>query len=346
MMLGVTWFFAVPDSFAQALYPTDTRKPAQPSRPKGKAQTVSVSPYARSNNTANSSTNNAAKPAQQTISQPVAHPVVTAPKQQPFVAPAAKSPQHVLTLPEKYKQKTEPTESKPIVTAPVLPKATSASVMPATPLATAPVPDSLAKPLTGMSIADVIDSTIKNAPDMPQQVASVTPPPEKITESEPAKPALLSVSEPEDEAPAKAAPHQPSKQDIAGLGEDKPRFYWPLRGRVISTFGAKGSGKQNDGMNITAPKGTAVRSAANGLVVYSGKDLGGLGNLVLIRHSGGYHTAYAHVDNPLVQTGDKVKAGEAIANVGKTGNVTTPQLHFEIRQGKKAVNPSKYLPQA
>lgn len=344
-MLGFTWFVAVPDCSAQNLYPTDTRKPAPASRPKGTAQTVSVSPYARDNN-------NAAKQSSPpSTSSP--HTAQYAPSRpQPFAAqPMARptAPQQVLTLPERYKQKTEPTEAKPIVTAPVTPAKVAAppSVMPATPLAKAPVPPSLAKPLDGMSIADVIDSTIKNAPDMPEQdkVAAV-PPPEKIEDTTPDKPTLLSVSEPDDTASGKAAPHQPSKQAIAGLGDSAPRFYWPLRGRVVSTFGAKGSGKQNDGMNIAAPKGTAVRSAASGLVVYSGKDLGGLGNLVLIRHSGGYHTAYAHLDNPMVQTGDKVKAGEAIANVGKTGNVTTPQLHFEIRQGKKAVNPAKHLPQA
>lgn len=99
----------------------------------------------------------------------------------------------------------------------------------------------------------------------------------------------------------------------------------------------------NDGIDIGAPQGTTVRTAAMGDVVYVGDNVAGFGNLILIKHGGGYATAYGHVQSPLVKRGDRVAAGQAIAQVGKTGNVGTPQLHFEVRKGTQAVNPNGYL---
>jgi murein DD-endopeptidase MepM/ murein hydrolase activator NlpD len=87
-----------------------------------------------------------------------------------------------------------------------------------------------------------------------------------------------------------------------------------------------------------------VRAAAPGEVVYTGDNVAGFGNLVLIRHSGGFATAYGHIQKPLVKRGDHVTAGQSIAQIGKTGNVATPQLHFEIRKGTLAVDPKPYLP--
>ncbi len=122
------------------------------------------------------------------------------------------------------------------------------------------------------------------------------------------------------------------------------KFVWPVNGKIISSFGAIGKGRKNDGINISAASGTAVKAGDKGVVAYAGNGLKGFGNLILIKHTDGYITAYAHNDKLLVKKGQTVLRGEKIATVGKTGGVTTPQLHFEVRAGKKAVNPKNYLP--
>ncbi|MDA0663858.1 MAG: peptidoglycan DD-metalloendopeptidase family protein [Proteobacteria bacterium] len=121
-------------------------------------------------------------------------------------------------------------------------------------------------------------------------------------------------------------------------------FLLPVRGKLISSFGSQGQGLHNDGVNIAAARGTPVRAAENGIVVYSGNALLGFGNMILIRHADGFMTAYAHNDTIDVKRGDTVRRGQAIATVGSTGSVSTPQLHFEVRKGKSAVDPAKYLP--
>ena len=121
------------------------------------------------------------------------------------------------------------------------------------------------------------------------------------------------------------------------------RFAWPLEGRIISTFGPKEGGIHNDGINILARKGTAVKVAENGVVVYADDDLEGYGNLVLVRHAGGWVTAYAHNDSVTVKEGDVVKRGQLIARVGDSGGVPQPQLHFEVRRGRTALDPLRYL---
>lgn len=121
------------------------------------------------------------------------------------------------------------------------------------------------------------------------------------------------------------------------------KFAWPVRGQVISKFGVIAKGRNNDGINIKAPLGTTVKAADAGTIAYAGNELKGFGNLILIKHSGGWITAYAHNDSLNVRKGQKVRKGEKIATVGSTGGVSSPQLHFEIRAGKKAVNPLNYL---
>jgi len=121
------------------------------------------------------------------------------------------------------------------------------------------------------------------------------------------------------------------------------KFLWPLRGRVIDGYGSKDGGLHNDGINIAAPRGTPVRAADNGVVAYAGNELRGFGNLVLIKHSGGWVTAYAHTDEILVRRGAVVTRGQVIARTGNSGNVSQPQLHFEIRQGTRAVDPLRFL---
>jgi len=123
----------------------------------------------------------------------------------------------------------------------------------------------------------------------------------------------------------------------------KSLFAWPVRGAVISKYGSGDLGRRNDGVNIAAPAGTAVRAAADGEVVYRGAELDGFGNLLLIKHTDGFVTAYGHNDAMLVRKGQKVRQGQVIAKVGQTGAVTTPQLHFEIRQNLKSVDPAALL---
>ena len=121
------------------------------------------------------------------------------------------------------------------------------------------------------------------------------------------------------------------------------KFAWPLRGRILVKFGPRGGGVHNDGINIAARAGTPVRAAEDGIVAYAGNELRGFGNLLLIRHAGNWMSAYAHSRVVLVRRGDRVKRGQTIARVGSTGNVTRPQLHFELRKGDEAVNPARHL---
>jgi murein DD-endopeptidase MepM/ murein hydrolase activator NlpD len=131
--------------------------------------------------------------------------------------------------------------------------------------------------------------------------------------------------------------------DIATANGAAPQFRWPVRGRVISGFGPMTNGQQNDGINLAVPEGTAVRSAEDGVVAYSGNELKGYGNLVLVRHSNGFVTAYAHASELMVKKGDNVRRGQVIARSGATGTVPAPQLHFEIRKGSVPVDPMQFL---
>jgi len=124
---------------------------------------------------------------------------------------------------------------------------------------------------------------------------------------------------------------------------DAPAFAWPVAGRVISDFGATATGGRNDGINIATTSGAPIHAAASGTVTYAGDELKNYGNLVLVKHSGGYTTAYAHAERLVVRKGDFVARGQVIGYAGQTGDVTTPQLHFEIRQRTTPVNPRAYL---
>lgn len=121
------------------------------------------------------------------------------------------------------------------------------------------------------------------------------------------------------------------------------KFMRPVDGKIISGFGPKPDGLHNDGINIKAARGTPVRAAENGVIAYTGSEMQGYGNLVLIRHGDRYMTAYAHMDKTLVKKGDVVKAGQSIGTVGSSGGVDSPQLHFEVRKGTEALNPAGYL---
>ena len=122
-----------------------------------------------------------------------------------------------------------------------------------------------------------------------------------------------------------------------------PTFRWPVRGKVIAGYGAKTNGKANDGLNLAVPEGTPVKAAEDGVVAYAGNELKGYGNLVLVRHANGYVTAYAHASELLVKRGDTIKRGQVIAKSGQSGEVASPQLHFEIRKGSTPVDPLQFL---
>ena len=120
-------------------------------------------------------------------------------------------------------------------------------------------------------------------------------------------------------------------------------FDWPIRGTVLSGFGRKPDGSRNDGINIEARAGAEVQAAAAGQVVYAGSELAGYGQLILLRHEGGFVTAYAHNSRLLVREGDQVTRGQAIAAAGSSGTVETSQVHFEIRRGVNPEDPMRYL---
>jgi len=122
-----------------------------------------------------------------------------------------------------------------------------------------------------------------------------------------------------------------------------PVFAWPVNGPLISDFGTTANGGKNDGINIAANKDTPIRASAAGTVTYAGDELKNYGNLVLVKHAGGYTTAYAHADRLIVARGDFVTRGQVIGYVGQTGDVSKPQLHFEIRSATTPINPHAYL---
>ena len=133
------------------------------------------------------------------------------------------------------------------------------------------------------------------------------------------------------------------KDSIKKIANKTNRFSWPVRGEVISKFGPKSAGLYNDGINIKAKDGQAVSSSEDGIVAYVGSELKGYGNLVIVKHSGGWISAYAHLKNSAVAIGQKISKGQKIGNVGNSGKVKFPQLYFGLRKGRDAVNPENYL---
>ena len=155
-----------------------------------------------------------------------------------------------------------------------------------------------------------------------------------------ATPAALA---PVPEAPAAGAavPSAPNREVrfAAGAGD----FTWPVDGRIIQAYGNTARGVRNDGVNIAADAGVVVRASRGGEVAFVGAGLKAFGNLVLVKHEGGWITAYAHLGNVSVEEGQRLDQGSVIGSVGMTGRVDQPQLHFEIRKSRKPVNPEDYL---
>jgi murein DD-endopeptidase MepM/ murein hydrolase activator NlpD len=217
-------------------------------------------------------------------------------------------------------------DSEPVVVVMVTPPAASTALVP--PQA-APLPASGNKP---------IQLTPQASPPVAKPAApapKATPAPATTKPAATPKPPQAAV------VPPPVAP-KPSSQTAGSSGAHD--FIWPVSGNVLKAFGASADGVRNDGVNIGAPRGTDIKAAATGEVVYAGSELVGFGNLVLIRHPGGWVTAYAHADTIVVKEGDLVKQGQRIGTVGQTGNASSPQLHFELRKGKEPVNPAGHLP--
>ena len=171
----------------------------------------------------------------------------------------------------------------------------------------------------------------KKAPDA-KAVAEVKP----AAEPKSAKAAKQPVAEAPVETTASVAPHtEPSAPAAA-------EFRWPARGHILKSFGEK-AGEKSDGINIALPEGTPIKAAENGVVAYAGNELKGYGNLVLVRHDNGFVSAYANNSELKVKKGDTVKRGQVIAASGQTGNVSSPQLHFELRRGSTPVDPMGFL---
>jgi murein DD-endopeptidase MepM/ murein hydrolase activator NlpD len=139
--------------------------------------------------------------------------------------------------------------------------------------------------------------------------------------------------------PAPAPVIEPLKASVPVSEAANPEFRWPARGRIIQAFKPGG----NDGINIAVPEGTSVKAAESGVVAYAGNELKGYGNLILIRHPNGFVSAYANTSDIEVKRGETVKRGQTIAKSGQSGNVASPQLHFELRKGTTPVDPTQYL---
>jgi murein DD-endopeptidase MepM/ murein hydrolase activator NlpD len=192
--------------------------------------------------------------------------------------------------------------------------------------------------------ATATKGTSKAAPKAAQPLAA---PSTAKTAAPKATPAKATPAPPKPETSQQAAVVTPSDETptpvVAKSSDGTPSFRWPVKGRVIAGFGPKPNGQQNDGINLAVPEGTPIKAAEDGVVAYAGNELKGYGNLVLIRHANGYVTAYAHAKELMVKRGDQIKRGQVIANSGQTGNVDTPQLHFEVRKGPAPLDPMPLL---
>jgi murein DD-endopeptidase MepM/ murein hydrolase activator NlpD len=162
------------------------------------------------------------------------------------------------------------------------------------------------------------DDPIRSAPLKPVRTARADPPVAKLP---------------------LAAPTTLQRVETALGVSSGQRFIWPVNGTVIESFGDMDGGERNDGINIAAPLDSPIRAAQAGTVSYAGNELRSYGNLILIKHDGGYITAYAHANRMAVAKGQHVEQGQIIGYAGTSGDVTRPQVHFEIRRDSHPVDP-------
>lgn len=204
-------------------------------------------------------------------------------------------------------------------------------------------PAGVSRPITTASISNKAPAV--SAPAPRKQTTSAQPvaaaPSGSVEKSALPQPAVVKEARPTKpiETPVVVASVQ-EETDVTSA-----QFRWPVRGRIISDFGAKPGGGKNEGVNLAVPEGTPVKAADDGTVIYSGNELKGYGNLVLLRHSDGWVSAYAHNSELKVKRGDTIRRGDTVGLAGATGSVSQPQVHFELRKGNKPVDPLKHLPQ-
>jgi murein DD-endopeptidase MepM/ murein hydrolase activator NlpD len=226
----------------------------------------------------------------------------------------------------------------------VYPQATSRSA-PVSAIEEAPVIVE-APPSVNAAELPPVTPPVPETPSQPLYVDDTVPPASQVTEYETNPSHQLRL-------PAEKKPEAMPKETVTSTKTtttvvEQPKavganFIWPVKGKIISGYGKKPDGSFNDGINIAANQGEPVVAADDGEVVYSGNELQGYGNMVIVRHDDGVMTAYAHADRILVDKGDTVRQGVAIATVGKSGGVEQPQLHFGVRVNKQPVDPVGYL---
>lgn len=162
---------------------------------------------------------------------------------------------------------------------------------------------------------------------------------------------VLAPDRPEEVPPRPSSAPPRRGPGVLGTTERTPtsgggsRLAWPLaHPRMSSPFGRRW-GRNHEGIDLAAPTGTPVFAADDGAVIYADNVLSGYGNMVIVEHSGGLLTAYAHNSVLIVQRGDRVRRGQLIARVGQSGRATSPHLHFEVRVGEVPQDPMSFLPE-
>ncbi|MCE7030081.1 M23 family metallopeptidase [Jiella avicenniae] len=156
---------------------------------------------------------------------------------------------------------------------------------------------------------------------------------------------IASASQSVDPAPTGSV-QKAAEREVAAVAPNSTgisQFRWPVQGRVINRYGEKVDGRRNDGVNISVPRGTPIKAAENGVVIYAGDGLKEFGNTVLVKHDNGLITVYGHADALKVKKGEDVRRGEVIAQSGMSGDADVPMLHFEVRKNSSPVDPTKYL---
>ncbi|KAB0681980.1 peptidoglycan DD-metalloendopeptidase family protein [Aureimonas leprariae] len=168
--------------------------------------------------------------------------------------------------------------------------------------------------------------------------------PKVVASAASAKEETVAAAPVKEAAPATTIADEETKEAAAApssTGIDQ--FRWPVQGRVLKRFGDKDGTRRNDGLDISVPRGTPVKAAENGVVIYAGDGLKEFGNTVLVRHDNGLVTVYGHADDLKVKRGETVKRGQEIATAGMSGDAQAPMLHFEVRKNSAPVDPGKYL---
>ena len=198
--------------------------------------------------------------------------------------------------------------------------------------------------IPGATQAVVVPKNLVNPEPPSQRAAGKKPPGQELSPS--SKPALTSPANPQTPhtpLPKTETPAPATGQPTAPQVPEKGRFQWPLKGPVVRNFGSTG-GTLSKGIEIYSPVGSAVHSAGAGRVIYSSDGVAGYGNLIIIRHGDGFFSVYGFNKKNLVPVGTFVSRGQRIALSGYPPGGGSPRLHFEIRNGKEAVNPIFYLP--